>query len=112
MAIMIRYSTITGIHRTKVSSHESTNLDVEMDNSISHIDPMCMKVVFPANVPAALRDEVTWPKNPDHKRYQDQLVKDCLGKKVGNVPANLAGFFRKLLVHLFQEYLGRLFIEE
>ena len=66
MAIVIRYSTITGIHRTKVSSQESIYLDVEMDNSIPDIDPMCMKVVFPANVPAAFRDEVTWPKNPDH----------------------------------------------
>ena len=40
-------------------------------------------------------------------------MKGFLGKKVGNVPANLAGFFRNciLLVHLFQE-LHRLFIEE
>ena len=41
--------------------------------------------------------EVTWPKNPKRKRYADQIVRDCLGKQVGNVPANLAGFFRKLL---------------
>ena len=77
MAIVIRYSTITGIHRTKVSSHESINLDVEMDNSIPDIDPMCMKVVFPANVPAAFRDEVTWPKNPDHKRSSSTTFQEA-----------------------------------
>ena len=71
-----------------------------MAKSIPDIDPMS---VFFFN-------EV---KKPHHKPYQDQLVKDFLGNKVGNVPANLAGFFRNciLLVHLFQE-LHRLFTEE
>ena len=53
--------------------------------------------MFPTTVPSSLMREVTWPKNPERKRYADQIVRDCLGKQVGNVPANLAGFFRKLL---------------
>lgn len=95
--IVIQFSTITGIHRTKVSSCEEVTLLVEKDDSIPHIDKECMKVIFPDQVPNELLDNVTWPKNPKNKRLTDQLVRDCLGKKVGNVPANLAHFFRKCL---------------
>ena len=97
--IVIKFSTIRGIHRTKVSSCEEVTLLVERDDSIPHIDKDCMKVMFPAAVPMHLLDNVTWPKNPDHKRYTDQRVRDCMGKKVGNVPANLARFFRRCLLH-------------
>ena len=43
-----------------------------------------MQVVFPLRdeVPAALLEEITYPKNPAHKWFSDQLVKDILGKKV------------------------------
>ena len=95
--IVIKYSTITGIHRTKVSSCEEVTLMVVRDDSIPHIDKDCMKVMFPETVANVLLDNVTWPKNPQHKRYRDQKVRDCLGKKVGNVPANLARFFRLCL---------------
>ena len=67
------------------------------DDSISHIDPNAMQVMFPSRVHPSLMDEITYPKNPEHKRYRDQFVRDCLGKKVGNVPANLCGLFRELL---------------
>lgn len=95
--VTIKSSSVTGIHRTKVSSHEDVTLLVHEDNSIPHIDPQCMKVMFPMHVDAQLREEIVWPKNPKNKRYHDQRVRDCLGKKVGNVPANLAGLFRRLL---------------
>ena len=97
MAIVIKSSRITGIHRTKISSHEEVTLLVERDDSVQHIDPQCMKVMFPMFVEHHLRDEIVWPKNPAHKRFQDQRVRDCIGKKVGNVPANLAGLFRRIL---------------
>ena len=97
MAIVIKSSCITGIHRTMVASHEDISLQVEKDDTIPHIDPQCMRVMFPMTVDPGLRNEITWPKNPDHRRYQDQQVRDCIGKKVGNVPANLAGLFRRLL---------------
>lgn len=54
-----------------MSSHEAVNMVVEMDDSIPHIDPMCMKVMFPRDVPMELRDQVTWPKNPEHKRFRE-----------------------------------------
>ena len=44
--VVIRSSTITGIHRTKVSSCEEIVLSVVKDDSIPGIDPYCMKVVF------------------------------------------------------------------
>ena len=97
MSIVMKFSSVTGIHKTLVSSHKDVVLAVEMDNSIPHIDPECMRVMFPTTVPSSLMGEVMWPKNPKRKRYADQIVRDCLGKQVGNVPANLAGFFRKLL---------------
>ena len=95
--IIIKDSVISGIHITKIGSHESIALNIEDDNSIQHIDPNCLKVMFPAEVSDALLKEITYPKNPANKRFKDQLVEDCLGKKVGNVPANLCGLFRKLV---------------
>lgn len=97
--IVIQFSTIRGIHRTMLSSHEDVVLSVEVDDTIRHIDPQSMRVMFPPTVPAHLLHEITWPKNPKHKRFDDQLVRDCVGRKVGNVPANLAGFFRKCLLY-------------
>ena len=97
--IVIKYSTITGIHRTNISSCQEVTLDVVKDDSIPHIDPHCMKVMFPSTVPAELMNKVTWPRNPDHGRYNDQLVRDCLGEKVGNVPANIGSFFRRCLLY-------------
>ena len=95
--ITLKNSTITGIHKTKVGAHQFVAMNVERDDEIQHIDPQCMKVIFPSHVAQALLHEVTYPKNSEHRRYKDQLVEDCLGKKVGNVPANICGFFRKLL---------------
>ena len=48
--IKIKNSIVTGIHRTKVASHEDIALNVEKDDTIQHIDPDCMKVVFPTEV--------------------------------------------------------------
>ena len=52
--VVIKCSTVTGIHRTNVSSCEEVTLLVLKDNSIPHIDPDCMKVVFPTTVPTSL----------------------------------------------------------
>ena len=95
-AIVIK-STITGIHKTKMSSHEEISLRVEEFNGIPQIDPDCMRVMFPIKVDAALLDEVVWPRNVMRKRYSDLKVRHCLGKEVGNVPANVAGLFRRLV---------------
>ena len=91
-------SVVTGIHRTKVGSHREIELLLEKDDSIPNIDPNCMIVRFPGleDIPQRLHNAVTYPKNPDHKRYVDQLVKDVVGRKVGNVPANFCGLFRRL----------------
>ena len=103
-------STITGIHRTKVGAHPDIPLIVEDDDSIPSIDPNCMLVRFPdlEDIPVHLHKAVTYPKNPEHKRFVDQLVEDVVGKKVGNVPANICGLFRRLkrngLVRLIQWY--------
>ena len=97
MAIVIQHSTITGIHKTMISSHQTVSLSVEKDYSIPHIDPLCMKVMFPMHVVEGLEDRIVWPRNPEHKRFQDQHVEDFLGQKVGNVPANLARFFMKFI---------------
>ena len=103
-------STITGIHRTKVGAHPDIPLIVEDDNSIPSIDPNCMLVRFPdlEDLPVHLHKAVTYPKNPEHKRFVDQLVEDVVGQKVGNVPANICGLFRRLkrngLVRLIQWY--------
>ena len=91
-------STITGIHKTKVGAHREIALAVEDDDSIPNIDPNCMLVRFPdlEDIPQRLHKAVTYPKNPEHKRFFDQLVEDVVGQKVGNVPANICGLFRKL----------------
>ena len=46
---------------------------------------------------SSLLKEVTYPKNPERRRFRDQLVEDVLGEKIGNVPAKLCGLFRRLL---------------
>ena len=103
-------STITGIHRTKVGAHRDIPLIVEDDDSVARIDPNCMLVRFPdlEDIPVHLHKAVTYPKNPEHKRFVDQLVEDVVGQKVGNVPANICGLFRRLkrngLVCLIQWY--------
>ena len=91
-------SVVSGIHRTKVGSHRDIQLLVEDDNSVPSIDPNCMLVRFPdlEDIPGRLHNAVTYPKNPSNKRYIDQLAKDVVGKKVGNVPANFCGLFRQL----------------
>ena len=68
-AISIRKSTVTGIHHMKVGPHAAVILDVTPNNSIPHIDPKCMKVVFPTAVHRSLLKEITYPKNPS---YDDQ----------------------------------------
>ena len=40
---------------------------------------------------------MTWPRNPKRNRFVNQHVADLIGSKIGNVPANLCGFFRTLL---------------
>ena len=64
----------TQIHRTKVGSHEAVALHVVPDNSIPHIDPKCMKVVFPTEVASSLLKEVTYEKNVAHNRFKYQLI--------------------------------------
>lgn len=95
--VVIINSTVTGIHQTNIGSCEEVVLKVVKDDSIPNIDPHCMKVMFPETVSVEILNKVTWPKNPAHKRFNDQLVRDCLGKKVGNVPANMGEFFRKCI---------------
>ena len=102
MEITIINSLITGLHATKNGSHPSIALEVVADNSNSaqlH-DRNVLKVVCPLleNIPRAMHDEVVWPRNPASKRYEDVLVSDVAGLKVGNVPANLCGLFKELLM--------------
>ena len=89
---------VTGIHRTKFGAHRDISLLVEDDNSIPTIGPNCMLVRFPGieDIPVHLHKVVSYPRNPAHKRYNDQLAEDVAGKKVGNVPANICGLFRAL----------------
>ena len=62
--IVIKFSTITGIHCTNnVSSCEEVTLFVVRDDSIPEIDPDCMKVMFLETVASSLPDNVTWRKN-------------------------------------------------
>ena len=93
-------SAIAGIHRTKVGSHPRIELMVEADNSVGEIDPNCMLVRLPPleQLSPELHRLVTYPKsrNPKDPRRTDQLALEVAGKKVGNVPANLCGLFRKL----------------
>ena len=95
--IVIRNSTISGLHATKRGSHPDIILDVMSDATGK--DPDAMKVVVPTagNLPPESLDKITWPKNPARKRFADQFVRDIAGKKVGNVPANLCGVFKDLL---------------
>ena len=73
MSIAIGYSRITGIHNILVSSH----LDL-----------------FPSTVPSHSMGGVK--KSRGRRRYNEQPDNNgCLGKKVGNVPANLPGSFQK-----------------
>ena len=91
-------SVVTGIHRTKVGAHRDIPLLMENDNTIPDIDPNCIVVRFPEiqQIPERLHKAITYPKNPEHKRYEDQLVEDVAGRKVGNVPANICRLFRDL----------------
>ena len=104
-------SVVTGIHKTQVGAHREIALLVQNDDSIPHIDRNCMLVRFPDSeeIPERLHKAVTYPKNPDHERYIDQVAEDMVGKKVGNVPANICGLFRELkrdgLVRRIQWYV-------
>ena len=100
MANIIITSVISGIHRTKVGSHRDVKLIVENDDSIQHIDPNCMVVRIPPieDIPAELHRVVSYPRsrNPGDPRQTDQLIYQVAGRKVGNVPSNLCGLFRRL----------------
>ena len=78
-----------GIYRTKVGGHKDVPLLLENDNSIPEIDPNCVVVKYPAleEIPLRLHRAVCYPKNPESRRYEDQLVEDVSGMKVGNVHA-------------------------
>ena len=95
-------SVIAGIHRTKVGSHPSIELLVEADDTIPGIDPNCMvvRLSFRDQLPSQSLSLVTYPKsiNPRDQRKMDQLLSEVIGKKVGNVPTNLCGLFRRLKV--------------
>ena len=90
-------SVVSGIHRTKVGAHKDIPLIMENDDSIPDIDPHCIMLMFPPKeqIPDNLHRAITYPKNPAHKRYNDQLAEDVAGKKVGNVPANLCRLLRE-----------------
>ena len=96
-SIIIRNSTISGLHATKCSSNPEVTLLVCPDTTWK--DSNAMKVVVPhlENLPLDSHDLVTWPKNHARKRFVDQKIRDVAGKKVGNVPANLCGVFKDLL---------------
>ena len=100
MGDIILTSVITGLHETKISSHRDVKLKVENDDSIPDIDVNCMVVRIPPieDIPLELHGAVAYPKsrNPRDPRKKDMLVKEVAGKKVGNVPANLCGLFRRL----------------
>ena len=100
MANITIQSVIAGIHRTKVGSNPRIELLVEADNSVRGIDPNCMLVRLPPleQLSPELHHVVTYPKsrNPKDPRQTNQLALEVAGKKVGNVPANLCGLFRKL----------------
>lgn len=100
MANIVVSSVICGIHRTKVGSNREVKLHVENDDSIPGIDPNCMVVKMPQieDIPVELHGRVSYPKsrNPKDKRQTDQYVRDVAGKKVGNVPSNICGLFRRL----------------
>ena len=97
--VTIVNSVITGLHMTKKSSHPDIELVVLPDSTRAAYDPNCMKVVCPelTSIPNVLHDEVVWPRNVKSRRPNDLLVRDVAGGKVGNVPANLCGLFKRLL---------------
>ena len=96
--IVIRNSTISGLHATRTSSHPDVVLKVLPDDTTSK-DVNAMKVMVPPlnDLSEDTLNQITWPRNPDRRRFIDQRVRDVVGKKVGNVPANLCGIFRVLL---------------
>ena len=80
--IVIRNSTISGLHITKNSSHPDVTLLVFPDTTWK--DENAMQVAVPSQenlAPETLR-LVTWPRNPVSRRYVDQLVQDVAGKKL------------------------------
>ena len=93
-------SVISGIHKTKIGAHRDVQLIVENDDTIPHIDQNCMVVKVPCleDIPPALHGEIAYPRsrNPRDHRQTDQLVRETAGKKVGNVPSNICGVFRRL----------------
>ncbi len=95
---VVIHSVVTGIHRTKVGAQKDIPLILENDDTVPHIDPQCMLVRFPQleQIPEYLHRAITYPKNPAHNRYEDQMVRDVAGTKVGNVPANLCRLLRRL----------------
>ena len=93
MAIVIKCSTITGLHRNNVSAHEAIDLHV-MDDSIQHIGPMCMKVTFPRSVPEELKCEMTWPKNPANKRYNAPSPTKVTDKSTKSDMRDMSSFVR------------------
>ena len=100
MTEIVLNSVISGIHKTKIGAHRDVQLIVENDDTIQHIDPDCMLVRVPCleDIPSELHSAIAYPKsrNPRDPRQADQLVKDTVGKKVGNVPSNICGLFRSL----------------
>ena len=95
--IVVRNSTISGLHATKCSSNPEITLSVCPDTTWKDSD--AMKVIVPSleNLPLESHHLVTWPKNPARKRFKDQKIRDVAGKKIGNVPANLCAVFKDLL---------------
>ena len=100
MVDIIVKSVVAGIHKTKIGANREVRLLVEIDDSVPHIDPNCMLVRVPAliNIPQRLHGAISYPKSrsPRDPRQTDQLVRQTAGKKVGNVPSNLCGLFRRL----------------
>lgn len=100
MADIVVNSVISGLHKTKIGANRGVRLIVENDDSVKHIDPNCMlvRVPFLEDIPPELHGAIAYPKsrNPRDLRQTDQLVKETVGKKVGNIPANICGLFRRL----------------
>ena len=98
--ICIDNSVISGLHMTRISSHRDVELKVVPDDDALFYDPNCMQVVCPKleNISPELHGAVVWAKNPQSKRPHDILQSHAAGKKIGNVPANLCGLLKNLLV--------------
>jgi hypothetical protein len=73
---------------------------VEEDDTVHEIDSECMLVRAPLleDIPPHLHDEIAYPKSRDPRslRRRNQLVRETVGRKIGNVPSNLCGLFRRL----------------